>query len=186
MGNHLWTTLSSIGTSGMLKHFLGGLIIPVTARSVCLLLFPWTEGFFSQPRSAPESFCQVWRQPAGADWLTFPRSLGCRSLTAQWQGVRKGHCLSSRWGHVLGRGNRTKLLTWYPRINLTLLFYFTGSSKAAGNSLVFFLTLSCAWCSSDSGLPRQGSFLSAGKIDQHLSLHTAVSQTPKGLFILWH
>lgn len=186
MDNHLWTTLSSVSTSGMPKHFIGGLIITVTARSVCLLLFPGTEFF-----SSTQSCSRVFLPGLEADC----RSRLTHFLSVPW--VQESHCTvarggekaivcHSRWGDVLGRGitRGQSYLHAHPRIDLFLSLYFTGSSKAAGNSLGFFLTLSCAWCSSDSGLPRQGSFLSAGKIDQHLSLHTAVSQTPKGLFIL--
>lgn len=188
MGNHLWTTLSSISTSGMFKHFIRGLIVTATERSVSLLLFSGAE--FSLSAQSCSRVLLPGLEAAFRIRLThFP--------SVPW--TQESHCTvargweraivsQSRWGDVLGRGITTgqSYLPAHPRIDLVRSFYFTGSSKAAGNSLVFFLTLSCAWCSSDSGLPRQGSFLSAVKIDQRLSLHTAVSQTPKGPFILWH
>lgn len=186
MGDHLWTTRSSISTPGMFKHFIGGLVLTVIARSVSLLLYPGNE--FSLSAQSCSRVLLPGLEAACRSRLThFP--------SVPW--VQESHCTGarggeraivphSRWGDVLGRGITTgqSYLPAHPRIDLIHSFYFTASSKAAGNSQVFFLSLSWARCSSDSGLPRQGSFLSAGKIDQRLSLHTAVSQTPKGLFIL--
>lgn len=148
MGSHLWTTLSSVSTSGMFQLFIGGLVITATARSVCLLLFPGTEVFFST-----QSYFKVLLPGLEAAC----RSRLTRFPSARW--VQESHCTvarggeravvsRSRWGDDLERGITTgqSYLPAHPRIDLILSFYFTGSSKAAGNSLVFFLTLSCAWC----------------------------------------
>lgn len=188
MGNHLWTTLSSVSTSGMFKHFIGGLIITVTARSVCLLLFPGTVFLFSA-QSCSRVLLPGLEAACSSRLTHFPSVPWVqKSHYTGTMGGERAVVSHSRWGDVLGRGKTTDKATYRHIPESTSFSHFISLAlqKLQETAWFSFWLSAVLGAGSDSGLPRQGSFLSAGKIDQHLSLHTAVSQTPKGLFILWH
>lgn len=112
MGNHLWTTLSSISTSRMFKHFIGGLVITVTIK---ISVFASFSSFLSQPRAA------LLQSPFARSGGSLQEQVDSRSLSPLGAGVslhsgkgwRKGHCLSQQMGGCFRKGhnNRTKLLT---------------------------------------------------------------------------
>lgn len=124
MGCHLWTTLSSISTRGMFEHFIGGLVITVTARSVSLLLFPV---FFLSPELLCSRVLLPGLEAACSSRLThFPSVPWVQeSLCTVARGEERTIVSHSRWGNVLGRGITTgqSYLPAHPRIDLTLILF---------------------------------------------------------------